>query len=330
MAGGCGQKSFPRAIHKETMQIGDLRSQVRSGGVHLAWSIPDRMLGKARQPRYRFVVQRAEIRWEERNCPDCPALYQELQVIDPARPEPAVLEGKRLILLDGNVHPNHAYRYQVGIQDENNATLAKVVPAPDALARLTARSVNQGILVQWQKPPKDQAGNPLRGEVRFVVERLAAGKSAKWENVSPVPIDGSEYLDTSAAATQVYDYRVTPVLVFEETQVLGEPVLIQQAKAPDTLTPPPPQDVWVIPGKGHLQVHWIESEGRVMGYHVYRRQGEEIIRLTANPVGRPPFVDSRARKNETYSYAVSAVSTDPQHREGLLSKWVEIRNIFAD
>jgi len=73
-------------------------------------------------------------------------------------------------------------------------------------------------------------------------------------------------------------------------------------------------------------VHWTESEGKVFGYHVYRRDGEQITRLTANPLKHPPYTDSSAKKNEVYFYAVSAVSTSAQQQEGLLSKWVEIRN----
>jgi hypothetical protein len=102
------------------------------------------------------------------------------------------------------------------------------------------------------------------------------------------------------------------------------------AKAPDTLTAPPPQSVWVIPGKGGLEVQWLESEGKVVGYHVYRRQGQDIIRLTANPLSRPPFIDQAAKKGETYFYAVSAVSPGPEHREGLLSKWTEVHNVFSE
>ena len=81
---------------------------------------------------------------------------------------------------------------------------------------------------------------------------------------------------------------------------------------------------------GPLEIHWTESDGKNGGYHVYRREGKEIIRLTASPVQHPPFVDHGAKKGSTYSYAVSAVSTQADHKEGLLSKWTEVRNLLME
>ena len=106
--------------------------------------------------------------------------------------------------------------------------------------------------------------------------------------------------------------------------------LPSQVKAPDAVPPPPPGNVWVIPVKGALEVHWIPSEGKVEGYHVYRREGKEIIRLTATPVQKPPYVDSTVRKNVVYAYAVSAVGNQAGKREGLLSKWAEMRSLMID
>jgi hypothetical protein len=338
VATSCGQKGFPRPEQQAPPpQIKDAQAQVNPRGVELTWSVPDQLLAKSKGVGYQLVIQRAEIKWENRNCLDCPAQFQDKQVVDVIRPEPAVRAGNKYTWIDSNVSPDHAYRYQIGIRNVqrrivsvSNAALAKVVTTPGAVPSVTAATEGQGILLRWQRPQMDKARSAMPGQVKFLVERTAAGKTPKWETISPVPVDGGEFLDITVASNQNYDYRVTPVVVFEETNVLGEASAVQHARAPDTVIPPPPQSVWVIPAKGRLEVHWLESEGTPMGYHVYRRQGQEIIRLTASPVGHPPFVDQNAAKNEVYFYAVSAVSQGPSFREGLLSKWIEIRNAFVE
>jgi hypothetical protein len=79
-----------------------------------------------------------------------------------------------------------------------------------------------------------------------------------------------------------------------------------------------------------LEVHWLKSEGNVEGYHIYRREGKEISRLTATPVQNPPYLDRSIKKNVVYAYAVSSVGNQTGKREGLLSKWAEIRSLMLE
>jgi hypothetical protein len=335
VAASCGTKSYPRAVHKElSPQVNDLQAQVHAKGVELSWTFPEELLAKGKHPRYQFAVQRAEVKWENRNCQECPVILEDKEVIDPAHPAPALLDRNKFSWVDTNVSRGHAYRYRIETRSDkgravalSNTIVTKIQSPPVAPGRVAAMTETKGILVRWQKPTKDLAGMPLQGQLRFVVERQPSGSPQKWENISPVPIDGIEYLDQTVASSQAYDYRVFPILIFEETNIWGEPSLIQLVKAPDTSTPPPPQSVWIIPKTGNVEVHWTESEGKVFGYHVYRREGEQITRLTANPIKHPPYTDNSTKKSEVYFYAVSAVSASPQHQEGLLSKWVEIRNV---
>ncbi|HBD09019.1 MAG TPA: hypothetical protein DCZ69_12230 [Syntrophobacteraceae bacterium] len=338
VAVGCGQKGFPRITQQAPPpQIKDAHAEVQPRGVEITWTMPDEVAAKTKGRFYQFVLQKAEVTWDKRNCLDCPASFQDKQVIDPLRPEPAYKRGRRFSWIDSNIQKERAYRYQIAIRDDqgrilsvSNGVAVKVLPVPGAPAKVTATTDKQGIMVRWQKPgkEKEQAGAANQAQLKYLLERSPSGKEAKWESISPVPIEGLEFLDSTVASDQNYDYRVTAVLIFEDSNIRGEPSTVNRAQAPDTLTPPPPQSVWVVPSKGHLEVHWLESEGKVQGYHVYRRQGKEITRLTAKPLDRPPFVDQAAQKNETYFYAVSAVSPGPDSREGLLSKWSEIRNVF--
>lgn len=111
--------------------------------------------------------------------------------------------------------------------------------------------------------------------------------------------------------------------------ILGEAFIVSKVKAKPRVLPPPPETVWVVPGKEGLEVHWLEPKGRIAGYNVYRKQPDgSIVRLNGKPVPKSPFVDKTALPNQVYSYAVSSVSSDPSGTEGVTSSWIEIRNVF--
>ncbi len=331
---GCGRKTMPRPIPPGTPpQIQDLSTRVLGQGVELSWTLPSPGLEGLRGARNQFSVLRTEIPWESRDCTDCPVpTEQEVFRLDPAYPQGAELRAERVFWRDGSVAPFRAYRYQVLLLDarghqlvQSNTSTAKVVPAPATPRDAKATGGPQGILLQWRETRRDLEGKALKGELQYVVERTS--QADKWELLSPVPVRGDSFLDSAPAPNHSYQYRITPLVVFEGTSVYGEPILLSGVKAPEALPPPPPATVWVIPSKGGLEVQWTPGEGNPAGYHVYRREGTEIIRLTATPVKNPPFHDRNVRSNVIYGYAVSTVSHPPDQKEGLLSKWAEIRSV---
>ena len=330
---GCGRKMFPKPEGEAPPpQITDLAAQVVSRSVDLSWTIP--AAGSSGGTRY--SIMRAELKWENRNCVECPSPNQvEVHSINPASASALPAESGKLRWTDTNILPHRAYRYQVALKDStgnpvtlSNAVIAKVFPAPAPPVNVAAATQPQGILLNWKGVSKDTEGQNLQGDLVFRVERLVADRG--WEKASPTQIKGNSYLDQTIASEQNYSYRVIPVLVIDNTTIFGEPSSVVLARAPETLLPPPPAKVWIVPAKGALEIRWTESEGKNAGYHVYRREGKEIIRLTANPVSHPPFMDKGAKKNVTYHYAVSAVSPQADHKEGLLSKWSEMRNLLME
>lgn len=336
---GCGNKAFPTmTTGAPPPQIKDLQSQVRLKAVEVSWSLPEGMKEKARdkEPAYVFVILRTEPRWENRNCLDCPTpTEEEAAVINPSFPEPAKAEGNRIVWTDRNVSAQRVYRYKIAIRDQkkrtistSNATLVKVVPPPGPLKNLMAVTQTKGILLQWKAPTKNDQGAALQGDLFFLVERKA--QDGPWEKVSSVHLRGNNFLDTAVASNHSYSYRVTPYIIFEDTSVSGETSSSQTVTAPQALPPPPPGKVWVIPSKAALEVHWIESDGKTGGYHVYRKEGKEIIRLTESPIQKAPYMDRTAKRNVSYEYAVSAVGTQPDQQEGLLSKWSEVRSLMFE
>ncbi len=337
-ATGCANKTFPKPMSETTRpEIGDLSATILPKAVELSWTVPEVVKTTEKKgSSHRFLVLKAPVRWESRNCPECPVESQaEVVLIDPASPQPARRVADKLIWEDTAVSRQQAYRYQVVIQDrkerpqsQSNPVIAKVIPGPGRANDLTVNTQPQGILLKWKESKKDADGKPLQGELQYVIERRAGG--GDWEKISSVPIRSNTFLDKAVASQHSYDYRVTPLVNFEGTLVMGEPVVSPKTKAPAAVPPPPPKTVWTIPAQGAIEVNWMESEGVVGGYHVYRKEGKEITRLTAAPVPRGPYVDRAVKKNAVYSYAISAVNPQAQEQEGLLSKWVEIRSLQFD
>ncbi len=333
LTSGCGKKMFPHPMgEKAAPKISDLQAQATTKGADISWTIPDSIASG----KYRLSVVKEELEWEKRNCTDCPAVSQiEAHTIDAATAARALSPDKRFHWLDTNTASYRAYRYQVTVQDEDgkqvsrsNSAVAKLYPGPVPPVSVAATTQPQGVLLNWKPVSKDAHGKNLQGELTYRIERMTAGKP--WENASPTPISGNSFLDQGVASEQSYSYRVVPVLVVDNGTVLGDPSAVILGKAPESVAPPPPNSVWIIPGKGSLEIRWTESAGKTGGYHVYRRQGKDIIRLTAKPLQHPPYVDKNVQSKETYSYAVSAVSSQADQKEGLLSKWAEMRALLLE
>ncbi len=320
----CGMVGNPKPINPEAPpEISDLEAMVRPGAVELMWSIP------AGDNVNSYVVRRSRIRWEDRECGTCSPIGQdEVHMFDRFHPEPAVAANGKMVWEDRNVNMSGAYRYRITVTDRkghilsaSNQVVVKILPPPPRVEDLRAEPGRQGIGLQWKSPRK---GKESFEEIRYVLERRQSG--GLWEKVSPVPITGDSFTDSAIRSKQVYDYRVSSLIVMDGVNILGESATIQHVEAPDAIPPPPPTTVWALLNNGAVQVQWTESGG-VAGYHVYRRgESGEIVRLTDEPIKHPPFDDSNVQANALYFYAVSAVGSDPHHREGMVSKWIEIRN----
>ncbi|MHC1741702.1 MAG: fibronectin type III domain-containing protein [Syntrophobacteraceae bacterium] len=333
---GCGKKTYPRPLSQLVRpELKDLHAKVTSKGVELSWLIPENVREGGKREQHHFMLYKSEIKWEDRACPECPPLRQDEGLrLELVTPQPARIEGSSMVWLDTRAVKSHAYRYFVTLIGKKQRELArsspvmvKVVSAPASLKDLQVSTTAQGIMLQWKSPSKDVEGQTLQGEIQYAIDRRPP--NGQWEKLSTVPIKANNFLDKSIASNLTYDYRVTPMVVFEGTSVAGEPALFSQAQAPGSVPPPPPKSVWVIPGKGGIEVQWTESDGKNAGYHVYRKEGKEITRLTDMPIQKAPYFDRAIKHNVLYSYAVSAVN-EPDQKEGLLSKWVEIRSLMVE
>ncbi len=334
----CGKKTLPLPLPEERMEIPRVsieKADVSSEGITLSWTYSEKLKDRENYP-FCFVVEKAEIPWEGPGCIDCPNLpWEKSKCISPDYPDPAIRRGNRLIWKDDNVLPHHAYRYRLVVYDvEKRRPLyygkpidVKTYEFPPLIKKASLKASKEGILVKWFLSGKEAKSIINSRGLSFAVERRTEGKL--WHRIDTGNYQESAFLDGEVKPGEVYEYRVTPYYRVGRVTVWGKPRLIGRVRAVDRILPPPPKTVWVVPSSKGLEVHWLEVTVPVSGYYVYRKDPDgTIIRLNQNPVSHPPFIDTQVKKNRVYSYAVSSASPTPPYKEGLVSSWIEIRNVF--
>lgn len=353
---GCGRKTLPLPEVRQVLpEITIEKADITGDGVVISWKCPKvrgsedekgilfpvgkkgvKKSGEFDNYPYCFVVEKAEVSQGGLLCTECPDLpWEQSPCIHPAFPEPATLEEGMMKWKDGKVRRGHTYRYRIVVYDmATQRPLVYSIPfdlqvyePPVEIEKGNARSDEKGILLRWFLP----AGVDVQknaGDIKFAVEKRY--DASPWKRVDSGDCGDTSYLDTDVKPGVTYEYRVTPYIKKSTVTVWGKTFVLPPITAEETMLPPPPQTLWVVPGKQGLEVHWIEVTKPVKGYHVYRKQEDgTIVRLTQKPVEHPPFVDKMVKRNVVYFYAVSSVSPYPPYKEGLVSSWIEIRNVFS-
>lgn len=331
-AGSCGKKAPPSPMGLEKPpQVSAIRAEVVDGYVQLTWPIPEIFHEKKKRGNLLFVVQREQTDLKKAECSDCPPeAVHTLDRIDPAAQGPWITGKDTIQWTDRSTIPGGVYRYWIGIMDGRERMISlsapvrvHLAPPPKPLKKVETLAEPRGLLIRWDAPLSAAKTPDL--QMSFLIERRQKGLD--WEPLNPQFFQGNSYLDTSVQPQYHYQYRVRPVRRVLDADISGPWTESSFTKAPEKVPPPPPSTVWAVPSGDKMEVHWTECSQPVAGYHVYRRDGKTIVRLTADPLKRPPYMDTKVEPNKVYGYAVSSVSPDAPHKEGLLSKWVEVRHI---
>ncbi|MEJ5347864.1 MAG: hypothetical protein WHS46_04140 [Desulfosoma sp.] len=331
-AGSCGKKTspWPTGLEKPP-QVVNIRAQVVDGHVELSWPIPQIFQQKRQPGDLLFVVQREHSDLQRAQCSECPPEAVETLVrIDPSSHGPWQVQQDVVRWTDTSAKPEEVYRYWIGIMDKKERLVSlsasvrvHVTAEPRPLKKVETLADSRGLLVRWDAPTA--AAKMPDPQLFFLIERRLKGLD--WEPLNPELFQGNSYLDTSVEPQRLYQYRVRSARRVLDADVFGPWTESTFTKAPEKVPPPPPKTVWAVPAGEKMEVHWTECPLPVAGYHVYRREGKTIIRLTAEPLKNPPFTDTKVEPNKVYHYAVSSVSPDAPYKEGLLSKWAEVRHV---
>ena len=332
LLGGCGYKNRPIPPENVVPQsIADLRYSVSDKGVRLNWSYPVATIkGTALTDIDSFELFLAEIPLDK-YCGSCPIPFT----------DPIDLPGGESV--DGEVRKTgeydfsllqsgHKYFFKVrsrtswwaSSDDSNIITFIWFEPAA-APEKITATPGDSKIVLNWKSVTTLLDGRPLKMPIKYQVFRSAGGKDFEKTGA---PLTGTGFVDRQVRNGQKYFYTVQSLLVHGDELVSGG-VSKEIASTPVDLTPPPPpQGVTAVWTDGGIKIFWDKSSSADFGgYRVYRRDADkDSYELLGNvDPAYTLFVDSQAKDNKRYYWAVTVIDQAKPANESTKSREATIR-----
>lgn len=316
----CGKKGPPVAPEQRVpAPVADLAAVVRESAVELAWTNPTRRADRTllRDLTLARVYRREDDgRGAPAASPSDGALrgFAELATIRLAAPEPAVLQGNRIVFTDRQgLVLGRRYAYVVVTAD----SLGRVGPpsrqvsvaflaAPETPAALTARPGEREARLGWRPPERLSDGSAVPGPLAYEVLRAPA-PDAPLVAVGRTAEGTLAFTDRALENDRTYYYAVRAVRTEGGTSVLGA-LSPRVAVTPRKVTPPaPPADLVAIASEGAVRLSWKASPATdVSGYVVYRAPaGGAFVRIGATRAPATTFTD-RGVPRGVWRYAVTA------------------------
>lgn len=317
----CGKKGPPVAPEQRLpAPVADLTAVVLESAVELTWTNPTRRADRSRLRDLTLVrVYRIEDdgRGEPKSAPRSDggiAGWTEVAAIRLAAPEPAVLQGNRVVVTDRRgLVPGRRYTYVVVAADSlgragppSRRVSVAYVAAPEPPVAVRARPGEREARLAWQPPARLADGGAVPGPLAYEVLRAPAPDAP----LAVVARTGSGELaltDRDLENDRAYYYAVRAVRIEAGTTVYGA-ASPRVAVTPRKVTPPaPPADLVAIASEGAVRLSWRPSPaGDVSGYVVYRAPaGGAFVRVGATQTPATTFTD-RGVPRGAWRYAVTA------------------------
>jgi uncharacterized protein len=331
LAGGCGFKNKPVPPDSVVpLAIDDLRYTVNDKGVQLSWSYPVKTIkGSTLDDISSFELFRAEVPLVD-YCGNCPVPFTEPVKVDGGSP----LDGqtRRKVVYDIDLlRSGHKYFFKVRSRtswfadsgDSNIITFVWFEPAP-ATGKVTVTAGDRQVALAWQPVTLKTTSKGMT--VKYQVLRSLDGKD--FTKVGD-PQAATSYTDRQVNNGQKYFYSVQTLTDFQNELAQGG-VSKEVATTPVDLTPPiSPSGVTAVRTDGGIKVFWDRSDAAdLAGYRVYRRASDQDSYEMLGKV-EPKytlFVDSKAREDVRYYYAITAIDGATPANESSKSKEATIRN----
>ena len=182
----------------------------------------------------------------------------------------------------------------------NKTGVSATAPKNTAPANVTlgsAKAVNGGIQVTWQKAANAAKYNVYRKDAANTVWRVIA------------TVSGTSYTDKTAKAGVTYSYTVRGVGSDGKTLSPGYNKTGVSATAPKNTAP---ANVTLGSAKavsGGIQVTW-QKAANAAKYNVYRKDAANTVWRVIATVSGTSYTDKTAKAGVTYSYTVRGVGSD--------------------
>ncbi len=201
-----------------------------------------------------------------------------------------------------------------------------LVPAP--VADLKVEQQGERFMVSWSRPAREEGGGALKDLGGFRLYRrelLPPGEDCEacanaYRLVASVDLEYPQgvlarggrffFLDDEPAAGKGYRYKVVS---YKRDGTLSRD---SNRSGRKKVAPPRPPVVQALPSPSGVVLDWqapqAPANGRIEGYNVYRKRGDEgvyLAPLNGAPLRETTFEDTRLVRGVRYDYAVRAVAT---------------------
>jgi fibronectin type 3 domain-containing protein len=207
---------------------------------------------------------------------------------------------------DTTAVPKTQYSYQVsatnGAGTSNISNLATVttpalltIPAAPSNLAAAVQSATS-ILLTWSDNSTDETG--------FVIERRVG--SGIWSLLATTPVGAANYIDTSAAESTQYSYRVS-AMNFAGTSAASN---VATATTPATIPLAPSNLALTVQSATSIRLTWTDNSNNETGFRIERQTGGgSWALLTTTAAGAISYTDATLAESTQYSYRVSATDS---------------------
>ncbi len=324
LGGACGKKEMP--VSPDLVlpaAVQDFRLAQKGESLVLRWGFPQvNQLGQPLTQLGGFRVYRC-ITPGTSPAAGCAPEFTLLAEIDLAYPQVGQVQGDSVAYRDTNLTPGKCYSYRVAAYGPGGdlGAWSRVLShawgiLPRAPGAPTAEAGDREVQLAWPEVNTLQNGAPLRDLAGYVVYRRTEREA--WQRLNPTPLVATRYQDVAVKNEVEYTYMIRAVRRLGDYALASLDSPSRTVTARDLTPPPPPLNLIAVRTSKGVELRWEPSPAPdLAGYRVYRvRAGEASpVRLTAQPVLQPYFVDTQASPGQTYYYSVTAVDNSLRANE---------------
>lgn len=276
----------------------DLAARQQAAEIVLTWTLPaETTEGVALKDLERVVVRGLEVEGAPPEAAVFAAQARELAVlprpleiheagerVEHRLPLPAAT-GRRMALAI------ESFSRRGRTEGSSNLVVIEIAQAPPAPTSLGAVPQLGAIRLQWDPSPGADGYHVYRRAGEQAPARVASVVDPAFE-------------DPDVRLGAHYAYRVRSFVKTSSGPAESADSPAAEVVPQDTFPPSVPSGLEAVAGEGAVELSWRPSpEIDTAGYHIYR----SAARLTRQPVTAPVFTDRDVRRQQQYSYAVSAV-----------------------
>ena len=332
----CGKKGPLRMPEMVVPQaVRDLKARAEGNAIILSFGIPVKNTDGSTLTDLRGFKILKSVRKLSEGCESCPRKFISLADIEYQRTEGLLpVRGEKKEFRDSSVSPGMEYHYKVlsfnaddEFSKESNSAKAYWDLPPASVQSLTAQAGNGMVNLQWGKVNSLADGSLYREPLLYNCYRTDEGTQFLFAPVNEQPVQATAYQVVNLKNDQQYTFRIHAARKVGEGWVESEGSLPVSAIPVDLEPPSIPQGLtafWIDEG---ISLRWEESpEADVSGYTIYRREeGKGLLKkLNPDPVKGTIFLDTGAKKDTAYYYAISSADSSSRRNESSPSEEVKV------